>query len=643
MGQSSGTPPIKPPITRVYQFGPFCLDTAERCLIRDGRPVALTPKTFQVLLVLVESGGRTVDKDELINRVWAGSLVEEGNLKVTVSMLRKALGEETTGQYIETLPRRGYRFIPTIRELDDDEARLVRRSAVPSSPTVQLDDAQLGPSAPTQAANRRVRLSFGLACVAAVGLVISGYVLWKKPAPDRPTKSIAVLPFKPLAAASRDESLEMGMADTLITRLSGLRHLNVRPLSAVRKYSDLDQDALAAGREQKVDAVLDGSIQRDGARIRVTVRLASTADGGQRWSAQFDSNAADILAVEDSISRQVVSALALQLTGGESELLLKHYTENAEAHNLFLRGRYLWNKRTSDAIDKSIQYFNQAVEKDPAYALAYVGLADAYLVLPNFTDVPPADAASKAKTAVEHALSIDRQLPEAHTTLAGISADFEWNWSEAESQFKQAIAMKPNYATAHQWYGEYLDHAGRSDEAIRELQRAQELDPLSPIINTSLGQAYYHARAYDRSIDQFRKTLDLDPDFFNAHLHLGLIFLQKQMHDEAISEFQKASALSGDATNVVALLGAAYVQAGKRDDAEKVLDRLNSLYKERRASDRDMAIVYTGLGDHDRAIAALEKAYQEHSWLLLLIKTDPYFDPLRNDARFQDLLNRVKL
>jgi len=627
----------------VYQFGPFCLDTAERCLTRDGHPVALTPKTFQVLLVLVESGGRTVDKDELINRVWAGSLVEEGNLKVTVSMLRKALGEGTSGQYIETLPRRGYRFIPAVRELDDDEARQVRRPPVPSSPTVQPDDAQLGPSAPIQAANRRVRLSLGLTCVAAVGLMISGYVLWKKPAADGPTQSIAVLPFKPLAAASRDESLEMGMADTLITRLSGLRHLDVRPLSAVRKYSDLDQDALAAGREQQVDAVLDGSIQRDGDRIRVTVRLASTADGGKRWSAQFDSNAADILAVEDSISRQVVSALALQLTGGESELLLKHYTEDAEAHNLFLRGRYLWNKRTSDAIDKSIQYFNQAVAKDPAYALAYVGLADAYLVLPNFSGVPPADVASKAKTAVEHALSIDRQLPEAHTTLAGISADFEWNWSEAESQFKQAIAMKPNYATAHQWYGEYLDHAGRSDEAIRELQRAQELDPLSPIINTSLGQAYYHARAYDRSIDQFRKTLDLDPDFYNAHLHLGLIFLQKQMHDEAIAEFQKASALSGDATNVVALLGAAYAQAGKRDDAEKVLDRLNSLYKERRASDRDMAIVYTGLGDHDRAIAALEKAYQEHSWLLLLIKTDPYFDPLRNDARFQDLLNRVRL
>jgi DNA-binding winged helix-turn-helix (wHTH) protein/TolB-like protein/Tfp pilus assembly protein PilF len=643
VGQSSGTPPIKPPIPRVYQFGPLCLDTAERCLFRDGLPVALTPKTFQVLLVLVESGGRTVDKDELINRVWAGSFVEEGNLKVTVSMLRKALGDGTNGQYIETLPRRGYRFIPPVRQLDDEEARLVRRPAVPSSPTVPLDDAALGPDARAQAAFRRVRLSLGFACVATVGLAISGYVLWKTPAADGPTQSIAVLPFKPLAAGSRDEPLEMGMADTLITRLSGLRHLDVRPLSAVRKYSDLDQDALAAGREQKVDAVLDGSIQRDGDRIRVTVRLASTADGGQRWSAQFDASAADIFAVEDSISRQVASALALQLAGGESELLVKHYTADPEAHNLFLKGRYLWNKRTSDAIDRSIQYFEEAVAKDPVYALAYVGLADAYLVLPNFSDVPPADVVSKAKTAVEHALSIDRQLPEAHTTLAEISADFEWNWGEAESQFKQAIAMKPNYATAHQWYGEYLDHAGRSEEAVRELQRAQELDPLSPIINTSLGQAWYHARAYDRSIDQFRKTLDLDPDFVNAHLHLGLIYLQKRMHDEAIAEFQRADALSGDATNVVALLGAAYAQAGKHNDTEKVVDRLNSLYKERRANDRDMAILYTGLGDRDRAIAALEKAYRDHSWLLLLIKTDPYFDPLRNDVRFQDLLNRVRL
>jgi len=610
----------------VYQFGPFCLDTAERGLFRDGLPVALTPRTFQVLLVLVESGGRTVDKDELINRVWAGSFVEEGNLKVTVSMLRKALGEGIDGQYIETLPRRGYRFIPAVRELDDDEARMVRRRPIPSQP-----------------ASRRVSLSLGLACVAAVALAVSGYFFWKKPAAGEPTHSIAVLPFKPLAADGRDESLEMGMADTLITRLSSLRQLDVRPLSAVRKYSDLDQDALAAGREQKVDAVLDGSIQRDGDRMRVTVRLASIADGSQRWSAHFDANAADLLAVEDSISQQVVSALALHLTGVESELLVKHYTEDAEAHNLFLKGRYLWNKRTADAIDKSIQYFNQAVEKDPVYALAYVGLADAYLVLPAFSDVAPDDVLSKAKNAVEQALRIDRQLPEAHTTLAGISSELEWNWNEAESQFKQAIAMKPNYATVHQWYGEYLDHAGRSDEAVRELQRALELDPLSPIISTSLGQAYYHARLYDRSISQIRNTLDLDPDFVNAHLHLGLIFLQKKMYDEAISEFHKASALSGDATNVIALLSVAYAQAGKRNDAEKLLDRLNSLYKERRASDRDMAIVYTGLGDHDRAIAALEKAYQEHSWLLLLIKTDPYFDSLRDDVRFQDLVNRVRL
>ena len=206
-----------------------------------------------------------------------------------------------------------------------------------------------------------------------------------------------------------------------------------------------------------------------------------------------------------------------------------------------MKGRYLWNKRTSDAIDKSIQFFNQAVEKDPVYALAYVGLADAYLVLPNFSDVAPDEVLSKAKNAVEQALRIDRQLPEAHTTLAGISSDLEWNWNKAESQFKQAIAMKPNYATVHQWYGEYLDHALRSDEAVRELQRALELDPLSPIISTSLGQAYYHARLYDRSISQFRNTLDLDPDFVNAHLHLGLIFLQKKMYDEAISEFQKAA------------------------------------------------------------------------------------------------------
>jgi len=451
-------------------------------------------------------------------------------------------------------------------------------------------------------------------------------------------QSIAVLPFKPLATGPRDESLEMGIADSLITRLSAINDLNVRPLSAVRKYAD-QQDPINAGREQQTATVVDGSIQRVGNRVRVTVRLIRVSDGRQLWASQFDENFIDILAVEDSISGQVAAALAVKLTGTEKELLTKHYTEDAEAYALYLKGRYFWNKRTAEAVAKSINYFNDAIRRDQQYALAYVGLADAYLVLPNFSESQPKEMLPKAREAAQAALRLDNSLPEAHTTLAAISADFDWNWIEAESQFKQAIQMNPNYATAHQWYGEYLDHAGRQEDAIKELTKAQQLDPLSLIINTSLGQAYYDSRQYDQAIAQLRKALDLDSTFVNAHLHLGLVYLQKKMYAQSIVELQKAKTGSGDAPNIIALLGVVEWVSGNRVEGQTVFERL----EHQGAEARDMAIIYTGIGDKDHALTSLEKAYQDHSWLVLLLKSDPYFDVLRSDARFQDLIAKIGL
>ncbi len=480
-----------------------------------------------------------------------------------------------------------------------------------------------------------------LALLLAIGAALYLFVARNRQPENVPTieDSIAVLPFKPLSTEYRDESLEMGIADSLITRLSAINELRIRPLSAVRKYSDPEQDPLNAGREQQTATVVDGSIQRAGDRLRVTVRLIRIADGRQLWAAQFDEKFTDILAVEDSISGQVASALALKLTGGEKQQLTKHFTEDAEAYNLYLKGRYFWNKRTAEAVNKSIDYFSEAIKRDPRYALAYVGLADAYLVLPNFSVAQPKEMLPKAREAAQTALRIDNKLPEAHATLAGISADFDWNWTEAENQFKQAIQMNSNYATAHQWYGEYLDRAGRSDDAIRELTRAKELDPLSLIINTSLGQAYYHSRRYDRAIDQLQKTLDLDPSFVSARLHLGLVFMQMKMYQQSISELQKARSASGDAPNIVALLGVAYWQSGNKSVGQSLVGNLIR----QQAEARDMAIIYTGIGDRDQALSWLEKAYEDHSWLVLLIKADPYFDPLRSDARFRNLETKIGL
>lgn len=430
------------------------------------------------------------------------------------------------------------------------------------------------------------------------------------------------------------------MADTLITRLSNIKQIIVRPISAVRNYGGLDQDAMAAGREQRVDAVLDGNIQKSGEQIRVTVRLVNIADGQQLWVDKFDEKMTNIFAVQDSISERVAAALAVKLSGEETEFLTKRYTSNTEAYQLYVKGRYLWNKRTGEALRKSIEYFNQAIEKDPNYALAYAGLADAYAVLPGHGRALPEETLPKAKAAAQKALDIDSQLPEAHTTLASLSAD-EWDWAEADRRFKRALELNPNYPTAHQWYGEYLVHVGRLGEALQEFKRALELDPTSLIINSLLGEALYLDRRYDEAIDQLQKTLEMDPNFAVAHTALGLAYEQKSMHNEAKSVFEKAVNLSGGATNLVALLGVAHVKCGNKSEARNVLDKLNKLVIQKRAQPHDLAIIYTGLGNKDRAFEWLEKAYQERSWLILYLKTDPFFDPLRSDPRFKGLLSRA--
>jgi serine/threonine protein kinase/TolB-like protein/Tfp pilus assembly protein PilF len=491
--------------------------------------------------------------------------------------------------------------------------------------------------------------------IVTVGLVGVSYRSWfKQPRPAIqdtstvlrsvvPIKSIAVLPFKPLAAANRDEVLEIGMTDTLINRLSGMKEVLVRPISAVRKYADLEQDAVAAGREQQVDAVLDGSIQRSGERVRVTVRLVRVDDGSQLWGETFNEKFTDIFAVHDRVSEKVAGALALKLSSGERELLTKRYTENTEAYQLYLKGRYYWNKRTGDAVKKGIEYFNQAIQKDPTYALAYAGLADSYSILGSNGVIPMKESHPKARAAALKALEIDDNLAEAHTSLAAIIADFYWNWQESEIHFRRALELNPNYPTAHHWYCQYLVRMGRFDEAIQQARRAQELDPLSLVMNSNLGQTFYEARQYDQAIDQLQKTLEMDANFVPAYLHLGLVYLQKRMYDEAIASFQKGNQLAPYTTDMSALLGHAYAMTGKRDEALKILGEMNELSNRQYVSPYGIALIYVGLGEKDQTFKWLEKAYDDRIWLMGMLKVEPTFDPIRSDPRFEDLLRRVGL
>ena len=389
--------------------------------------------------------------------------------------------------------------------------------------------------------------------------------------------SIAVLPFRPLVAEGRDASLELGMTDSLIMKLGSLRQVTVRPLSAVRGYTDLAQDAVKAGKELRVESVLDGHIQRLQDRIRVSVSLRRVRDGQQLWADQFDEPWTNIFVAQDLVSQRVAEALALTLTGEEQRQLAKRYTENPEAYEAYVRGRYFWNTRTAEGYRKAVEDFQRAIRLDPGYSLAFSGLADAYNLLGSYGEMPMREAKEKAKAAAQKAVDLDDQVAEAHTSLGAIIAGYDWEWAKAERHFLRAIDLKPRYATAHEWYSEYLSWMGRHDKAIRAARQALDVDPVSLSANSHVGLALYRARQYDAAIERFRETLHLDRDFADAHVMLGVTLVQTGMHGEAIAAFQRAGVLTGNSPEILGLLGYGYGMAGMKGEAQDVLKELDNL------------------------------------------------------------------
>src|SRR5262245_44939483 len=483
-----------------------------------------------------------------------------------------------------------------------------------------------------------------LALVALAALVAGGLIgrQWMAPSVTR-VDSIAVLPFKPLMADSRDEALEMGLADTLITRMGSLKNVTVRPLSAVRRYTSLDQDPVVAGRELRAQTVLEGSIQKVGDKVRVTARLIRIADGRTLWTRQFDERWTDIFAVQDAISQRVADDLIEPLTGEERNELARNYTTNPEAYRLYLIGRYHWNKRSFDGIRKAVESFDQAIKKDPRYALAFVGLADAYATLGSYHYALPHEVIPKAHDAAEQALKIDPHLAEAHATMGKILTDYYWDWGQAEKEFKLAIDMKPGYSNSHHWYSTLLAHTGRFDEAVLEANRALELDYFSPVTGTQVGQILYRARRYDQAITALRKTLDLEPNFGAARFYLGLCYLMQGKSDDAIAEFQKGRSIAPDNPDLIAALGRAYGQTGQRDLSRRCLAELNEVAHRRYVPPFNRASVHAGLGEFDLAFKWLEKCYEERDPAIRGLKSDPLFDVLRADPRFASLLARAGL
>jgi TolB-like protein/Flp pilus assembly protein TadD len=439
-----------------------------------------------------------------------------------------------------------------------------------------------------------------------------------------------------LNAGAGDDFLGAGMSDTLIAKLSNVRQINVRPTSAVLKYAGAPANTPAAGRELGVDAVLEGTVQRAGERVRVTVQLLDARDGRPLWAQSFDEGLSDIFVVQDVISEQVARAMLARLNGAEQRRLRKHDTDSVEAYQAYLRGRYFWNRRDEEGLRKSVEYFQQAVDEDPTYAAAYAGLADAYNLLVNYHLAGPSsgECDRRARAAVTKALELDETLAEAHTSLASMKFYGERDNAAAEREYLRAIELNPNYATAHHWYSEYLAMTDRPAEAMAEIKRAQELDPLSPIINTTLGERLYFARRYGEAAEQLRRTLEISPDFYHAHYVLGLAYEQQGMYGEAIAEYQRARGLGGSHGALAAgALGHIYAVAGRRREALQVLNELLRL-------DRDtpyaVATVYLGLGERRQAIFWLQKVPSEDAtWLL---RFDPRLDVLRSEPGLRSLL-----
>jgi eukaryotic-like serine/threonine-protein kinase len=502
-------------------------------------------------------------------------------------------------------------------------------------------DAVAMPLAKRTVLRRRPRIL----ALSRLGAGLAHY-FWPKPtgpATAADVRSLAVLPFNPLVDACGDEVLEMGMADTLITKLSSIGEIAVRPLAAVRNYTDPSQDPASIGRELGVDAVLDGSIQHVGERVRVTVRLVRASDGRQLWSSRFDEKFNDIFAVQDSISEDVAGELVPRLTSKELEFLAKRYTADTEAYELYLKGSFFCDKRTREGVERAIQYFQEALDRDPNYALAYLGIADCYRGLPFMNDARSTEAFPKAKEAALKALEIDPRLADAHANLGYIKFLFDWNWEGSRKDYRRALQLNPNSPDAHLGYAHLLSNLGQHKEALAEADRALRLDPLSLLIGALRGHFFFQARRYPEAIDHLHKTLEIDPNFWITQINLGKPLQVEGRTEEALDAFRKAGELSSGVTEAMSLAGYTYAVSGQRIEAERILRELKTISEKRYVPPYNVAMVYNGLGDSAETLRWLEKAYEERDVHMIFLGVDPKWDKLRSDPGLISLVKRMNL
>lgn len=637
--------------TTRYVFGEFWIDLSSRRLQRrDGTLVPLTPRVFDTLLLLVEHAGEVLSKDAMMAGVWPNRIVEENNLSQNISTLRRVLGANAGDhRFILTEPGQGYRFVEPVRidagPADAAGARLPSGAGQPPLPV--HGGAQTTVATEPLAGAARTRRRFHVATMAFVVVVLIGITavwLWRiRPVATTSIPSLAILPFKPLRTDTHDEVLQLGMADTLITKLGTNPHVVVRSLSVVRRFGKTDQDALAAGRELGVDSILEGYIQRQGDRVRVNARLLAVPNGTTLWADSFDTRFSDVFAMQDAIAQKVTTALSLKLDRDERRRMENNYTSNTAAYQWYLQGRYHLQNATSRELVTAAEVFQQALKIDPDYALAYVGLAESYRRQAIISDADPQIVLPLAKTAALHALKLDDTLAEAYVPLGFVHFWYDWDWAGAEAAFRRGIALQPNIVDLHFGYAALLSNLGRNEEALRESQRARELDPTSPLYVALEASFVAYAGRNDEAQQQLQGVLRAAPGFWIAHLVLGWQDSDAERYADAAIEFRKASELSGGSQQAVAMLGFALARAGRKPEAQAMLTSLLARSQHEYLPATSIATIYCGLGDKDHALEWLERGYAARDVRMTFLRVDHRWDSLRSDPRFVSLMRKMRL
>ncbi len=630
------------PAATLLRFGAFEADVQTGELRKQGKRIRLQEQPFQLLVMLLEMPGQVVTRDELRSKLWPQTTVDfDHGLNKAISKIREALGDSPEHpRFVETVARRGYRFLADVAVVSDGHAKKVPNdTSYEGSPA--FSHALTTAHQKTTPGNLS-RLLFGLGLALVVASAIS-WAIFHKSYSSPEIRSLVVLPLENLSGDSSQDYFADGMTDALIARLAQISNLRVISRTSAMTYKNVHRPLAEIARELNVDATVEGSVSRSGDRVRVTAQLIDARNEKHIWAESYDEDIRDTLVLQSRVTRAIAEQIRATLNPQEQLTLAKSGEVDPDAYEAYLKGRFFWNKRTGEGLRTAIDYFRRAITIDPGYAEAYAGLADSYAVAGDwkYGVLPPLDAFPKATAAAAKALVLDSSLGEAHASLAYALDLYGWDWGSAETEYKQAIQLNPGYATAHQWYSWHLFMVGRDADALFELRKAESLDPLSLIINADIADALCVAHRYDEAVEQSKKTLKMDSNFAVGHYELGQALVQKHMYDLAITEFQRAIELSGHSGAFDSYLGYAYAVSGQKEEAIKIINDLEARHPENHSVDADIALIYVGLDDRDEAISRLNKAFDARFKASILRR--PAFDPLRPDSRFQDLLRRMEL